>query len=130
FTAAVWQCHPASRGRVQIVSGDPLAAPRIEPRYLEAEIDRSTLVAGMRILREIHAQPAFRELVDREVLPGAEATSDTALLDFARRQGGTVFHCVGTCRMGRDDGAVVDPELRVHGIDGLRVIDASVMPKV
>jgi choline dehydrogenase len=130
FTAAVWQCHPASRGRVQIQSADPLAAPRIQTNYLEAELDRKTLVAGVRTLREIYRQPAFRDLIEAEVLPGAGAQSDEAILDFARSQGGTVFHCVGTCRMGDDDQAVADPALRVRGVEALRVIDASVMPTV
>ncbi len=130
FTAAAWQCHPASRGRVHIRSADPLAAPRIETGYLATELDRRTIVAGIRMLREIYRQPAFRDLWAEEVLPGPAATSDRALLDFAREQGGTVFHCVGTCRMGSDARAVVDPELRVRGVERLRVIDASVMPVV
>ena len=126
----MWQCHPESRGSVGIASGDPFAEPRIQTNYLASERDRTTLVAGIRVLREIYAQPAFRALVDAEVLPGSEAQSDAQLLDFARAQGGTVFHCVGTCRMGNDALAVVDPLLRVRGIDALRVIDASVMPTV
>jgi choline dehydrogenase len=132
FTAAVWQCHPASRGRLAIRSTDPNCAPTIEPRYLDAEIDRRTLVAGIRMLREIYAQPSFRELFDTEMLPGAAARYDEDLLDFARKGGGTVFHCVGTCRMGdaNDPDAVVDPQLRVRGVEALRVIDASVMPTV
>ena len=132
FTAAVWQCHPASRGRLAIRSTDPREAPVIEPRYLSEEIDRKTIVAGIRMLREIYRQPSFRELYDAEMLPGPDATRDEALLDFARRAGGTVFHCVGTCRMGAadDDDAVVDPRLRVRGVENLRVIDASVMPAV
>jgi len=130
FTAAAWQCHPRSRGRVQIRSNDPLAAPRIETNYLADEVDRKTLVAGIGMLREIYAQPAFRDLWDREELPGREAGPDAGLLGFARNFGGTVFHCVGTCRMGSDPGSVVDPELRVRGVDRLRVIDASVMPQV
>jgi choline dehydrogenase len=130
FTAAVWQCHPASRGRVVIASADPLAPPRIEPHYLSEEIDRRVIVAGIRMLREIYRQPAFRNLWDTEVLPGRQAATDADLLDFARTHGGTVYHCVGTCRMGSDAGAVVDPELRVRGLEGLRVIDASVMPTV
>jgi choline dehydrogenase len=132
FTAAVWQCHPASRGRLTIRSTDPAEAPIIEPRYLDAKIDGRTLVAGIRMLREIYAQPSFRELFDTEMLPGAAARYDEDLLDFARKGGGTVFHCVGTCRMGdaNDPDAVVDPQLRVRGIEGLRVIDASVMPTV
>jgi len=130
FTAAVWQCHPRSRGRVEIASTDPLAAPRIETRYLEDPHDRRVLVEGLRMLREIYAQPAFRGLVEAEVLPGAGATSPSHLLDFARRHGGTVFHCVGTCRIGTDAMSVVDESLRVRGVEGLRVIDASVMPTV
>jgi len=130
FTAAVWQCHPASRGSVQIRSADPLQSPRIETNYLKEEIDSQTLVAGMRMLRDIYRQNAFRDLWDTEVLPGKDAITDRQLLDFARHHGGTVFHCVGTCRMGSDAGAVVDPQLRVRGVARLRVIDASVMPSV
>ena len=128
FTAAVWQCHPQSRGRLAIRSADPFEQPLIEPRYLDAEIDRKTAVAGVRILREIYSRPAFRDLWSEEVVPGPAAATDEELLDFARKGGGTVFHCVGTCRMGNDDNAVVDPALRVRGVEGLRVIDASVMP--
>jgi len=130
FTAAVWQCHPEARGRIGIVSADPLASPRIETRYLSTDRDRRTLAAGIAMLRDIYAQPAFRDLVDAEVLPGAAARSEPDLVDFARAQGGTVFHCVGTCRMGDDAQAVVDASLRVRGVEGLRVIDASVMPTV
>ena len=130
FTAAVWPCHPASRGSVRIRSADPLAAPRIEANYLADEIDRRAVVEGIRMLREIYDQPSFRDLWEAEVLPGKDARDDQALLNFARTAGGTVFHCVGTCRMGSDPRAVVDPELRVRGVDGLRVIDASVMPIV
>ena len=130
FTASVWQCHPASRGTVQIRSADPLEQPRIAPRYFRDEIDRKTIVAGVRMLREIYRQPAFRDLWSEEIVPGAAADDEQGLFDFARRKGGTVFHCVGSCRMGRDELAVVDPELRVRGIERLRVIDASVMPTV
>jgi choline dehydrogenase len=130
FTAAAWQCHPASRGRIAIRSADPLEQPTIEPRYFSEDLDRRTIVAGLKILREIYRQPAFRDLWDTEVLPGAEASDDKGLLDFARTKGGTVFHCVGTCRMGSDPRSVVDPQLRVRGVEGLRVIDASVMPTV
>ena len=82
------------------------------------------------MLRAIHDQPSFRKLWNREVLPGPSAQSDMDILDFVRSNGGTVFHPVGTCRMGRGDGAVVDPDLRVQGIESLRVADASVMPTI
>lgn len=128
FTASACQCRPLSRGRLAIRSTDPFADPCIEPRYLDAALDRKVLVAGLRMLREIYAQPAFRSYVDGEVLPGPQRQDDAGLLEFATTGGGTVFHPVGTCRMGSDAGAVVDPSLRVRGVDGLRVIDASVMP--
>jgi choline dehydrogenase len=130
FTASAVQCRPRSRGRVQIASADPLAAPRIETNYLAGELDRNVIVAGIRMLREIYRQPAFRDLMDIEVLPAHERRSDRELLDFARENGGTVFHAAGTCRMGSDDRAVVDSTLRVRGVEGLRVIDASVMPDI
>ena len=129
FTASVWQCHAESRGHLEIRSADPFDQPRIVPNYFAAEIDRKTLVAGIRMLREIFGQPAFRGYWDAEVLPGAAAADDEDLWRFARDQGGTVFHCSGTCRMGGED-AVLDPELRVRGVDGLRVVDASAMPVV
>lgn len=128
FTASACQCRPQSKGRIQIRSADPLAAPRIETNYLNAELDRKVLTAGVQMLREIYTQPAFRELVAEEVLPGKTRATQEELLEFARNAGGTVFHPVGTCRMGSDPRAVVDPLLRVRGVDRLRVIDASVMP--
>ena len=130
FTAAVWQCHPESRGRLNIVSPDPGADPRIEPNYLSAPRDGATLVEGVRMLRAIYRQPAFRDLWDEEIAPGADVKSDQELLEACRKGGGTVYHPVGTCRMGADGDAVVDPRLRVRGVRGLRVVDASVMPLV
>jgi choline dehydrogenase len=130
FTASACQCRPASRGRLQIRSSDPLAPPRIETNYLQEELDRKVLGAGIEMLRDIYRQPAFRDLVDVEMLPGAQRRSRDDLIDFARNGGGTVFHPVGTCRMGSDARAVVDPTLRVRGVERLRVIDASVMPNM
>jgi choline dehydrogenase len=128
FTASACQCRPSSKGRVSIRSADPFADPLIEPNYLAEELDRKVLVAGLRILRDIYAQPAFRDLVAAEMLPGSDRQTDGELLEFAANGGGTVFHPVGTCRMGSDAASVVDPSLRVRGVEGLRVIDASVMP--
>ncbi len=130
FTAAVWQCHPDSRGRVDIVSKDPAADPRIDPNYLSAERDRKTIVAGIKMLRDIYQQAEFRHLWDVEMVPGPDVRTDDEILDAARRGGGTVYHCTGTCRMGVDEDAVVTPDLKVRGIDGLRVVDASVMPVI
>ncbi|HLH87990.1 MAG TPA: GMC family oxidoreductase N-terminal domain-containing protein [Xanthobacteraceae bacterium] len=130
FTTSFWQCHPASTGHVRIRSADPFAQPEIAPNYLAADIDRKTTVEGVKVLRDIHAQPAFRDLWDSEVLPGASVRSDQEILDFVRGHGGTVFHASGTCRMGSDDACVVDPDLRVRGVSRLRVADASVMPTI
>jgi choline dehydrogenase len=130
FTASVWQCHATSRGRLAVRSTDPFDQPRIEPNYFAEEIDRKTIVAGMQILRDIFRQTSFRNLWDLEVAPGGAANTRDALWDFARTTGGTVFHCSGTCRMGSDATSVLDPQLRVRGVDRLRVIDASVMPLI
>jgi choline dehydrogenase len=130
FTASATQCRPLSKGSVRITSTDPFAAPRIETNYLRESLDRKVIVAGLKMLREIYAQPAFRGLVADEFLPGASATDDKGLLDFARQKGGTVFHAAGTCRMGSDASSVVDPMLNVRGIERLKVIDASVMPEM
>jgi choline dehydrogenase len=130
FTASVWQCHGQSRGSLAIRSTDPFDQPRIEPNYFADEIDRKTIVAGLQMLREIYRQKSFRDLWDIEMVPGEATDSPAGLWDFARTTGGTVFHCVGTCRMGSDDKSVLDPQLRVRGVEKLRVIDASVMPQI
>ena len=131
FSASAAQCRPESTGSVEIASADPLAPPRIRAGYLTDPHDAKVLVAGLRILREIYTQPAFRGLVTgEEYLPGNGVTTPTALEAFARAKGGTVFHPAGTCRMGGDARSVVDARLRVRGVERLRVIDASVMPRV
>jgi choline dehydrogenase-like flavoprotein len=130
FTASVWQCHGESRGSLAIRSTDPFDQPRIEPNYFAEEIDRKILVAGLNMLRDIYRQKSFRDLWDIEMAPGETVNSPAGLWDFARTTGGTVFHCVGTCRMGGDDRSVLDPQLRVRGVENLRVIDASVMPAI
>ena len=125
FTVAVCQCRPESTGSVRIHSTDPTASPVIVSNYLREPRDLRTLVEGLEMARDIYRQPAFANRWVEEKLPG-----DTNLEDFARNFGGTVFHPTSTCRMGGDQRAVVDPYLRVNGVDGLRVIDASVMPRV
>ena len=131
FSASATQCRPLSRGSVHLRSGDPLAPPRIVSNYLQHPQDARVLVAGLRQLREIYAQPAFKHLVTgEEHFPGTGVTSSEALDAFARQKGGTVYHPVGTCRMGGDAASVVDERLKVRGVEGLRVIDASVMPRM
>ena len=129
FSASAAQCRPLSRGSVQIRSADPLQLPRIVSNYLTDPHDLRVLVSGLRILRDIYDRPTFRKLVTgEEYLPGNAITSGTDLEQFARTKGGTVFHPTSTCRMGSDERSVVDPHLRVRGVERLRVIDASVMP--
>ena len=120
--------YPESRGSVHITSAYPLAPPRIAPNFLAAARDRAAAVRGLRLARRIAAQPALAPFILEETRPGPEADDDEALLDYARRTGGTSYHPVGTCRMGSGPDAVVDSECRVHGVDGLRVVDASAMP--
>jgi len=130
FIASVCQLRPQSRGHVRIKSVDPAAAPAIQPNYLSAPADRDVMVAGMRLTRRIMSQPAILPYIVEELGPGPQVTRDEDLLDFVRAKGATVFHPTSTCRMGPDEKAVVDERLRVRGIEGLRVIDASIMPTV
>ena len=130
FTTSFWQCHPESRGSVRIASDDPLADPYITTNYLAAEKDQKVIVEGIRLVRELYNRPEFRQRWRREIVPGAEYQTDAEVLQAVRQMAGTVYHLVGTCRMGRDDRSVVDPDLRVNGVDGLRVVDASVMPRI
>ena len=105
-------------------------APAINPRYLSHETDRRAVVGGLRFLRRFFAAPALARYVGAEILPGPAVESEEELLDYARRNGSTVYHASCTCRMGSDPMAVVDDQLRVHGLGALRVVDASVMPGV
>ncbi len=131
FTVASILLQPRSVGEVRLRSADPLAAPVIDPRYLSDESgeDAGKLVHGVRLARELAATEPLAGYVEAELLPGAEARDDEALLAHVRARSQTLYHPVGTCRLGLDDGAVVDPGLRVRGIDRLRVIDASVIPR-
>ena len=128
FTQHVCHMRPESRGDITLKSADPLAAPAIRPNYLSTELDRATMLAGLNLGRRIADQPAMRPMIESEYLPGAHVTSDEDMMEYIRNYGATVYHPVGTAKMGRDDMAVVDDQLRLHGIGGLRVADASIMP--
>ena len=130
LSAGAWQMRPLSRGYVEAKSNRPGDAPAINPRYLSEESDRRAIIGGLRLARRLFAAPSLQRFVREETLPGAQIQSDDELLDYARRNGGTCYHASCTCLMGSHPMSVVDSELRVHGLDGLRVIDASVMPAV
>ncbi len=130
FTMIVYQLRPESRGRIELKSAQPGDPPAVHPNYLATQTDQRTIVEGLKLLRRILAAPALQPFIEAEFQPGPAVHSDDELLDYARRRGGTVFHPTSTCKMGLDPMAVVDPELRVHGIAALRVADASVMPTV
>jgi choline dehydrogenase len=130
MTAGMWQMRPLSRGYVEAKSATPGEAPAINPRYLSEDTDRRAVIGGLKAVRRLFAAPALAPHVVAETLPGPAAQSDDELLDYARQYGSTVFHATCTCKMGSDAMAVVDDRLRVRGLDGLRVIDASVMPTV
>lgn len=121
--------YPESRGSVRLASTDPFTAPLIDPNYLAEPQDLETLVAGMELVRETLAHPAIAGEIGREVLPGSDR-SGADLAEFVRRNASGVYHPVGTCRMGTDERSVVDPTLRVRGVAGLRVADASIMPSI
>jgi choline dehydrogenase len=127
-TFSVCQLRPESRGTVRITSRDPLAAPSMQPRYLSTELDRRYAVEALKYARRLAAAPALRPYLSEEYRPGAAVGTDDELLEFARQYAQTIFHPAGTCKMGDDPMAVVDPQLKVRGIDGLRVVDASIMP--
>jgi choline dehydrogenase-like flavoprotein len=122
--------RPASRGKIRLRSANPQDPPRILANYLTDpdDYDRKILMEGVRISRAVFAAAAFDPYRATEVFPGTEVRSDAQLMEFVRSKAETVYHPVGTCRMGRDELAVVDAELRVHGVTGLRVADASIMP--
>jgi choline dehydrogenase len=130
MTVVIGQCRPDSRGSIHIKSATPGSEPAIRPNFLSAQTDRDATVAGMQIARKIVSHPSLSKYIAFENTPGDKVQSYDEWLDFARGNGQTTYHVIGTCKMGSDPMAVVDDRLRVHGIAGLRVIDASIMPTV
>ena len=130
FTVAAWQHRPESKGYVRARSADPFTPPAIQPNYLAEETDRRAVVSAMRLARQLINTEPMKPFLDGEVYPGEAAQSDDELLEAARHYGSTTFHVMGTCRMAPDTDptAVVDDQLRVRGMQSLRVIDASIMP--
>ena len=130
MTCGFWQHRPDSRGSIHIAANDPDRHPAIRPNYLHAPIDGQTMVGAMRLARRIFEQPAISSYIDHETVPGSGCAGDDEMLDYCRNNGATVYHPVGTCRMGDDPMAVVDSALRLRGLGGLRIADASVMPRM
>tara|TARA_R110002110_G_scaffold376568_2_gene586699 strand:- start:207391 stop:209034 length:1644 start_codon:yes stop_codon:yes gene_type:complete len=130
LSATIIMLRPESRGAVEIGSANPRDAPLIKSRYLAAENDSRALMRGVRAVQEIMRQPALEPFVGERIEPGADVVTDDDVIEYLRNFGNTGFHPTSTCRMGVDETAVVDPRLRVHGFEGLRVVDASIMPAV
>jgi len=130
FTVIAYQLRPESRGEIRLKSANPAEAPAMRPNYLSTLTDQRTIVDGLKLGRGLLASSHIRNYIESEYVPGPNIATDEQLLTYARENGGTVFHPTSTCKMGSDTMAVVDAELRVRGIDGLRVVDASVMPTV
>ncbi|MEC8562312.1 MAG: GMC oxidoreductase, partial [Pseudomonadota bacterium] len=128
MTIGVWQMRPESLGFVRAATADPRDPPVIQPNHLTAPEDCRALIDGLRWCRRLMASDALADVRGPETLPGPTVASDDELLDYGRARGATVYHAVSTCRMGDDPMAVVDARLKVHGLDRLRVVDASVMP--
>ncbi len=128
FTVNSTFLRPRSRGSIKLRSSNPADEPIIDPNYLDDPYDRQMAIKSVRIIREVLAQNAISSIIEHERLPGPQAQTDEAIMAYVRQYGCCDYHPVGTCKMGNDELAVVDPQLRVHGIDNLRVIDSSIMP--
>lgn len=130
FTASVCQLRPHSKGYIEIKSSDPLEYPAIYAKYLSDERDHPVVIGGVKVARRITQAPSMKPYILSEYVPGEQFQTDAELLDAARRYSQSIYHPSSTCRMGVDDNSVVDPRLKVHGIDGLRVVDCSIMPEL
>ena len=131
FSMSFNSCRPESRGHLEISSADPLDKPLIYPNYLDSDKDIQEAIAGCKILRDLSQSEAIKSVIEAETKPGLGVQSDDELLEDFRERAGTIYHAVGTCRMGQDpSSSVVDERLRVHGVAGLRVIDASIFPAI
>jgi len=130
FSIYIDQLRPDSRGYIELASNNPQENPRMHFNYLATDHDRRELIEAVKLARDLAAQPAFDEFRGPELNPGRDVVSDADILGFVRRVTETDYHPCGTCRMGTDLMAVVDGEFRLHGVDGLRVVDASSMPRV
>ena len=130
FTSSVCQLRPHSRGYIEIKSNDPLEYPAIYPNYLSDERDQQVAIDSIKVARRIAEAPALAPHILDEYVPGRQYQADEELLEAARQHSQTIYHPTSTCKMGHDEMAVVDDRLRVHGIDNLRVVDASIMPEI
>jgi choline dehydrogenase len=130
FTVGVMALKPKSRGYTHIASNDPFAYPRIDPAYLEHPDDAEVLLKGIKAVRQVASQGPMRKLIVKETRPGDTAVGDEDIMAYIRETTQTTWHIVGSCRMGSDDGAVVDPDLKVHGVRNMRVVDSSVFPTI
>ena len=130
FTSSVCQLRPFSRGSIRLKSKDPLEYPEIQPNYLSDERDHPVVVGGIKVARQIAQAPSLAPHIVSEFVPGAQFQTDAELLEAARQYSQTIYHPAGTCKMGHDDMSVVDDQLRVRGVESLRVVDASIMPTI
>jgi choline dehydrogenase len=130
FTVHTCQLRPESRGTISLASADPFASPRVDPNYLDSELDRRTMRESVKMVREIIAQKPLDTWRGPEMMPGESVRTDAEIDAFIRQKAETIYHPVGTCRMGADDRSVLDAHLRVRGVEGLRVVDASAMPSL
>jgi choline dehydrogenase len=130
YTLTSMLVRPASRGTVRLASADPTAPPLIDPNYAACDVDVQAIASGLQLLREVGAQPALDAWRGEEIFPGPEVRTEAELREYVRRSYSTIYHPTSTCRMGVDEQSVVDPQLRVHGVENLRVADASVMPLI